>query len=42
VMLSGGVAKAVITDNIVRGALRIANQSSGKVVISNNAADEAP
>jgi hypothetical protein len=42
VMLSEGVARAVITDNMIRGAVRIANRSSGKVVVANNVGDEAP
>lgn len=36
--LANRVGRAVITDNVITGAERIVNQSSGKVVISNNAA----
>ncbi len=39
VELGEGVRRAVITDNVVTGKLRISNQSKGQVVIGNNASD---
>ena len=35
------VKRAVITDNLIRGKLRITTQSKGNVMLSNNASDEA-
>jgi hypothetical protein len=37
--LGGAVRKAVITENIITGKLRVNNSSSGKVIINDNAAD---
>ncbi len=40
ISLATTVRRAVITDNLLKGTARISNQSTGKVIISNNAADE--
>ncbi len=40
ISLATAVRRAVITDNLLKGTARISNQSTGKVIISNNAADE--
>lgn len=37
--LGEGVRRAVITDNVITGKLRINNQSKGQVAIANNASD---
>jgi len=37
--LKEGVRRAVITDNIIQGGLRVTNNSKGKVQIGNNATD---
>lgn len=42
VSLAEGVRKGVITDNIVRGSVRITNDSKGSVIIANNVGDPAP
>jgi hypothetical protein len=39
IRLGEAVRRAVITDNILTGAARIENRSSGKVQIANNVAD---
>jgi hypothetical protein len=39
ISLAEGVKRAVITDNIFRGAERITNQAKGKVAIANNVGD---
>ncbi len=38
--LGGGVQRAVITGNLMRGPQRIVNHSQGRIVIGDNAADE--
>ena len=40
VLLGPAVKRAVITGNIVRGKLRITDQSSGNVVVKDNVSDE--
>ena len=40
VSLSEAVKRAVITDNLIKGKLRVATQSKGNVMLSNNASDE--
>jgi hypothetical protein len=40
IRLGEGVRRAVISDNILTGAARIENRSSGKVQIANNASDK--
>ena len=40
VALGAAVRRAIITDNLLRGTSRITNQSTGNVIISNNAADD--
>lgn len=40
VTLGAGVRRAVITGNIVRGKLNVANESKGSVVVNDNAGDE--
>jgi len=40
ISLAAAVRRAVISDNLLKGAARIQNQSTGAVMISNNAADE--
>jgi hypothetical protein len=42
IQLDDGVRKAVITDNVMRGAVRIKNTSKGTVVQANNAGDAEP
>ena len=39
--LGVAVRRAVITDNLITGSARITNQCTGKVIISNNAADKS-
>ena len=39
--LGTSVRRAVITDNLLNRTSRISNESAGKVILSNNAADEA-
>jgi hypothetical protein len=41
IALGAAVRRAVITDNLLAGAARISNQSTGTVILSGNAADEA-
>lgn len=41
VELGAGVAKAVITDNLVRCKLRMAKPAKGNIILNNNASDEA-
>jgi len=41
IALGAAVRRAVITDNLLNGTARISNLSAGKVILSNNAADEA-
>lgn len=38
--LGEGVRRAVVTDNVVRGPVRIANRSQGRVQIANNVGDQ--
>jgi hypothetical protein len=38
--LAVGVRRAIVAENIVRGKLRVTNQSKGSVHISDNASDE--
>ena len=40
VLLGRGVQRAVVTDNVVRGKLRVTNQSAGNVVVKDNVSDE--
>ena len=40
VALGEAVKRAVITDNLIKGKLRITTQSKGNVMLSNNASDE--
>jgi hypothetical protein len=41
ISLGQGVRRAVITENLVRGKLRVKSQSDGTVIIKDNAADES-
>ena len=41
ISLSEAVKRAVITDNLIKGKLRVTTQSKGNVMLSNNASDEA-
>ncbi len=41
VELGPAVRRAVLTDNLIRGAARISNRSTGTVIINNNAADQS-
>lgn len=41
IALGAAVRRAVITDNLITGSLRVTNASSRSIVISNNATDEA-
>jgi hypothetical protein len=40
--LGSSVRRAVITDNLIQGKLRVANNSKGNIVLGNNASDVAP
>ena len=40
ISLSEAVKRAVITDNLIKGKLRVTTQSKGNVMLSNNASDE--
>jgi hypothetical protein len=42
VALGEAVKRAVITDNLIKGKLRITTQSKGNVMLGNNASDEVP
>jgi hypothetical protein len=42
IRLGEGVRRAVISENVVRGQVRIQNESKGNVVIGNNAGDPEP
>lgn len=42
IALKEGLRKAVISENIIIGPARIQNESSGNVIIANNASDEKP
>jgi len=42
VTLEAGVQRAVISGNIIRGRLNIANRSKGRVVLTDNASDDQP
>jgi hypothetical protein len=39
VSLGAGVRRAVITGNIVKGKLNVANQSKGSIIVKDNASD---
>ena len=39
--IAPGVRKAVVTGNIIKGRLRVANNSSGVVIVKDNASDDA-
>ena len=41
VEIGAGVRKAVITGNLIKGKLRVANSSSGVVIVKDNASDDA-
>lgn len=41
ISLSEAVKRAVITDNLIKGKLRVTTQSKGNIILSNNASDEA-
>ena len=41
VEIGPAVRKAVVTDNLIKGRLRVANQSSGVVILKDNASDDA-
>jgi hypothetical protein len=41
VEIGAAVRKAVVTDNLIKGKLRIASQSKGAVFLGNNASDDA-
>jgi Pectate lyase superfamily protein len=41
IALGAAVRRAVITDNLINGSVRITNRSAGTVIISNNATNEA-
>jgi hypothetical protein len=40
VSLGRGVKRAVVSENIVRGKLRMTSESKGSVIIKDNASDE--
>lgn len=41
VEIGPGVRKAVVTENLIKGKLRVANNSSGVVILKDNASDDA-
>ncbi|MEK7707587.1 MAG: glycosyl hydrolase family 28-related protein [Verrucomicrobiota bacterium] len=41
VEIGQAVRKAVVTENLIKGRLRVANQSSGVVIVKDNASDDA-
>jgi hypothetical protein len=41
VEIGAAVRKAVITENLIKGKLRVANNSSGVVIVKDNASDDA-
>ena len=41
VSLAAGVRRAVISENIIKGKLGVANQSKGSVIVEDNASDDA-
>jgi hypothetical protein len=41
ISLGQGVQRALITDNLIKGKLRLTNQTEGNVILSNNASGEA-
>ncbi len=41
VSLAAGVRRAVISENIIKGKLSVANQSKGSVILKDNASDDA-
>ncbi len=42
VSLAAGVRRAVISENIIKGKLSVANQSKGIVIVKDNASDDVP
>jgi len=40
ISLGRDVKRAVVSDNIVRGKLRVANQSKGSIIVKDNASDD--
>jgi len=38
--LGPGVRRAVITENVMSGSLRVANQAGAKAIIANNSSQE--